>query len=323
MPEFLKRNSAKLVHQRQRRTIFICSVIVLMSVLSAIGLVICEPSKFGGLDDNDENGSGTVAPHIVRTFNTNETQLTTTEREKEIKLNVYVSATIHHNITINGPIAVNNVKPESTVDNQQQQQQPTYAILESIITDNFTTNTSTLTSAPASSIVRKSIANALNLSQSAMPTINLLENSLESFEDSNRAIILMNATNENENGTVLFSIANMKTHNDDKNSECSHPEYIVFTWILCLTALATALKLYFLVKSVMAIILVACYSILIWKVFPSILAKQILQEEQSRAGMPLSIQMFILLAVFLVMVGYHARLVEVGCLIFTCLWFLF
>lgn len=45
--------------------------------------------------------------------------------------------------------------------------------------------------------------------------------------------------------------------------DCPHPEYIVFTWVLCMIALATALKLYYLIKLFLAIVMVAVYAILI------------------------------------------------------------
>lgn len=37
---------------------------------------------------------------------------------------------------------------------------------------------------------------------------------------------------------------------------CIRPEYIVFTWILCLIALASSLKLYYIVKTALATIIV-------------------------------------------------------------------
>lgn len=45
--------------------------------------------------------------------------------------------------------------------------------------------------------------------------------------------------------------------------DCPHPEYIVFTWVLCMIALATALKLYYLIKLFLAIVMVAIYTDLI------------------------------------------------------------
>lgn len=44
---------------------------------------------------------------------------------------------------------------------------------------------------------------------------------------------------------------------------CVRPEYIVFTWILCLIALASALKLYYLVKTALATVIVSVYAVLI------------------------------------------------------------
>lgn len=61
------------------------------------------------------------------------------------------------------------------------------------------------------------------------------------------------------------------TTNFDKRSEninkCVHPEYIVFSWVLCLIALATALKLYYLIKTFLAVILVIVYTVFILKPF--------------------------------------------------------
>lgn len=45
--------------------------------------------------------------------------------------------------------------------------------------------------------------------------------------------------------------------------DCPHPEYIVFTWVLCLIALAAALKLYYLIKLFLALVMVAVYTSLI------------------------------------------------------------
>lgn len=45
---------------------------------------------------------------------------------------------------------------------------------------------------------------------------------------------------------------------------CIPPEYMVFTWILCLIALASALKLYYLVKTALALVIVTVYTVLIF-----------------------------------------------------------
>lgn len=93
--------------------------------------------------------------------------------------------------------------------------------------------------------------------------------------------------------------------------KCIHPEYMVFSWILCLIALNSALKLYFLVKFFMASSMVSCFAILILFVFTEDFNRFSYEEEKTCLGIPLAAQMLVLLGTFLVMVTYHARLVEV------------
>ncbi|XP_029040483.1 adenylyl cyclase 78C-like isoform X1 [Osmia bicornis bicornis] len=90
---------------------------------------------------------------------------------------------------------------------------------------------------------------------------------------------------------------------------CVQPEYIVFTWILCLIALASALKLYYLVKTALATIIVSVYAVLILLVCKDFFS--IPDDEKDSPSIPLSAQMLTFLLVFLVMVTYHGRLVEV------------
>ncbi|XP_026298874.1 adenylate cyclase type 8-like isoform X2 [Apis mellifera] len=89
---------------------------------------------------------------------------------------------------------------------------------------------------------------------------------------------------------------------------CVRPEYIVFTWILCLIALASALKLYYLVKTALATIIVSIYAVLILVVCKDFFT---VPNEEDSMSIPLSAQMLTFLLVFLVMVTYHGRLVEV------------
>lgn len=106
--------------------------------------------------------------------------------------------------------------------------------------------------------------------------------------------------------------ADFSRYLNDNRESCSHPEYLVFTWVLCLIALATGLKLYYLVKTFMASIMVCLYAILISIVFPEVFENASTEsDDNSKYGMPLTARMNILLIVFLTMVTYHARLVEV------------
>lgn len=117
-----------------------------------------------------------------------------------------------------------------------------------------------------------------------------------------------------EQSTQYEALSILIRSSDESSSlegSCVHKEYVVFTWVLCLVSLATALKLYYLVKAIMALGMVAFYTALILIRFRSdnlIFSLDNLKE----TGMPLGVQMLILLITFLVMVCYHARLVEVS-----------
>jgi hypothetical protein len=41
LPKFLRNSSATLVHDRSRRTVFVCGTVILMSAASSIGLIMC------------------------------------------------------------------------------------------------------------------------------------------------------------------------------------------------------------------------------------------------------------------------------------------
>lgn len=56
-------------------------------------------------------------------------------------------------------------------------------------------------------------------------------------------------------------------------NNCFRPEYIVYTWILCLIALASALKLYYLVKTVLATLIVSIYAVVILVVSKDVFLK--------------------------------------------------
>lgn len=51
---------------------------------------------------------------------------------------------------------------------------------------------------------------------------------------------------------------------------CVHPEYLVFTWVMCLVALATTLKLYFIIKTLLALFMVTFYALLVIVGYPRI-----------------------------------------------------
>lgn len=60
----------------------------------------------------------------------------------------------------------------------------------------------------------------------------------------------------------------------DKRDECDHLEYVIFTWIMCLVALATTLKLYYLVKTFLAMIMTTAYALLVLLPFKCVCESQ-------------------------------------------------
>lgn len=240
LPSCLKINSAKLVHQRRRRTLFICGVIVSMCMLSAIGLILCPTNSYNG------NVDSTYSANLSKTIS---------ERDST----VFVSQTFQRNITIRTPTS----GVASAIS------------LVSLVNESITN--------ASDEIVRHTLANALT--------------PLESFEQSHRPQALSR-----------YSRSPMDSSIEDPKG-CVHQEYIVFTWVLCLVSLATALKLYYLVKAIMALGMVAFYTTFIFIRFP--LEESFSLMNLKDRGMPLGVQMIILLITFLIMVCYHARLVEV------------
>ncbi|KAH9634450.1 hypothetical protein HF086_008284 [Spodoptera exigua] len=88
--------------------------------------------------------------------------------------------------------------------------------------------------------------------------------------------------------------------------ECYRPEYVVFTWVLCLVALTSVLKLYYLIKTLLATVNVLMYCILLLRFY-----NYKNYNQSTHTTLPAYVQMLILMAVFLVVVIYHGRLVEV------------
>ncbi|KAM3960148.1 adenylyl cyclase 78C [Aphomia sociella] len=87
--------------------------------------------------------------------------------------------------------------------------------------------------------------------------------------------------------------------------ECYRPEYVVLTWVLCLVALTSILKLYYLIKTCLAIVNVAMYTILL------LIFYNFNYDTNSGSELKYYVQMLIVLMMFLVVVVYHARLIEV------------
>jgi hypothetical protein len=66
----------------------------------------------------------------------------------------------------------------------------------------------------------------------------------------------------------------LDTNGDREPEQCFAPEYIVYTWVLCLVALATALKLYYLVKTTLASAMVTIFTTLILVAYKEVFDKE-------------------------------------------------
>jgi hypothetical protein len=69
-------------------------------------------------------------------------------------------------------------------------------------------------------------------------------------------------TTMTEVNSVLGCGSNSNDSNPEKCEQCPALVYIVCTWVLCLVALATALKLYYLVKTTLATVMVSVFTTL-------------------------------------------------------------
>ncbi|KAF4521470.1 hypothetical protein B566_EDAN001767 [Ephemera danica] len=92
--------------------------------------------------------------------------------------------------------------------------------------------------------------------------------------------------------------------------ECRPAEYVVFTWVLCFIALASTLKVHYMVKTCLAFTLFIVFTLMILVAYPNVFQEH--SDEGYGGGfLPMWAQMLVLLLLFLVVVSYHARLVEI------------
>ncbi|XP_044266273.1 adenylyl cyclase 78C-like [Tribolium madens] len=97
--------------------------------------------------------------------------------------------------------------------------------------------------------------------------------------------------------TLIIEVKNLK--------EDGHPENVVFSWIIYLFALATAIRINYRIKITLALLIVSLYAILVsigpYRIFFFPSDTDILQH----------LQFPVLLVTFFLLIFYHARLIEV------------
>ncbi|XP_019763467.2 adenylate cyclase type 8 isoform X2 [Dendroctonus ponderosae] len=289
-PQYLQKISSTLVHNRNTRTAFICMVIIVMALSSSVSLFKSYPAGCSVSDDpaNDTSTSATTAAQVQAALLLQKTVVDVPEievknLEQELTLNLTLSAKLNTGITLK------NVNC-------------TGECLKA-----FVDKLHYLFSNDSSDTVLKFSSSERNITQILLGKRKKRSLNRPGNLDRIDAILLKRSHSSKppvEQTDVTFA------EPCSDSSYCKHPEYIVFTWVLCMIALATALKLYYLVKLMLTLLMVGVYTILILVPYKPFF-DQVNAIVTDGVVTPLSAQMLILLGVFLIMVAYHARLVEV------------
>lgn len=303
LPKNLQKTSSMLVHNRMSRTTFICIIVILMSAASSISLLLCQMPVAEEYDDDILNPiTATSKSHhdstenvqqvlglnevsLVQplyliavgplTPNQNVTKPLINEIQNELPIiqtdtvvknnsvvNIFVTATIHHNITINS----DDPKTANCTEDCIKQ-----LVLDQTL--NFTN----------SNLLEQSL-NLTNSPQSENKRRKRFDvefSDVEAVKESNRKLAMK------QEAEMVQQQQHETPENDEEEDdepeilprECIHPEYVVFTWVLCLVALATALKLYYLVKTCLAIIMVTVYTLLIMLAYPDAFHDPVLERK--------------------------------------------
>lgn len=312
LPESLQKMSSTLVHNRKSRTAFICGVIILMAFASS-AMLISETNEY------EPSGSSTESTtQLSSTLHRTDIKISDVDSSKnnkrssgddflvpqqQINMNLYLTAVIHHNITVNEPkmFNINEQNCNRTCMKNFVNMVGFEEVIKSM--SNFKINSSISIQEDTTNIVKSDgITNDSNkTSMDDYEDLNGTSQNIEtrcsySTETNQKTNCDVVRIKRNVLGSVNFSFANIldskrldvsnnnvqvvdaSTYEVSNNSYvepenvkvCDHPEYIVFTWVLCLIALATALKLYYLIKTFLAIIMVAVYTILILVFFENV-----------------------------------------------------
>lgn len=263
-PQQLQKISSTLAHNRNTRTAFICILIIVMSLSSSVSLLKNYPQN--NVEEQSTNSSysrdySQTNPTLLLQRDSFEVpEIEVKNMEQELTVNLTLSAKLNTGITLKninctgdcfkgfisklnklfsndtnigsdststdsvGSILLGRRKKRSTAD--------TYKI-KSILSKKY----------PVPDSPKTAQCSSLVLDYTDQPKKRSV--STDNF-------YLRENSDQADNSTVSIC-----------DTYCKHPEYIVFTWVLCMIALATALKLYYLVKLLLTLVMVAIYTILI------------------------------------------------------------
>lgn len=269
LPTSLQNISFTLMHNRKSRTAFICGVIILMSVASSVRLLT-------SLIDVSPCNTSVDSERFV------------TKNTEEVIMNLFLTASIQQNITVLDSkvitfnesacdeICMRHFIDLSKMENVMKNS-GNFSITHMILNrDNYENNDTTLFSN----------LNNKNVSYHFYESTNLVSNRNENGCELNTETCSRNRmkrasmiTNVTFNKTAHNKIQSLNKLRDKGlntltkqvffenanaiSTDKEYLEYIVFTWVLCLVALATALKLYYLIKTFLAVVMIVVYVILI------------------------------------------------------------
>ncbi|XP_066603528.1 adenylyl cyclase 78C-like isoform X2 [Prorops nasuta] len=313
-PIYLQHTSSMLVHNKQHRTIFICAVISLMAFTSIISVIACpnQARRYQEAFVSEQHEPVSPPP-------TSQTMLQHHQHPRELSENLQRLDLVRDKI-LEKKLNDTNWYQEST-----DEQKVTLGIDRLILTFLKT----------ALKEEKESVQNETNFEVKLTHVVNGRTNIRDKKEifrfyryehfgpgskrhyrrfmqkKDHENIVLRKMLSISEDKPRIEASRKYYDENEDDlfGASCLRPEYIVFTWILCLIALASALKLYYLVKTALATVIVSIYAVLIFVVCKDLFSTNV--ERDTVSTIPLSAQMLVFLVVFLIMVTYHGRLVEV------------
>lgn len=243
LPTYLQHASSMLVHNKQHRTIFICSVISLMAGTSIVGVLACPTS----------------IQRYPEALVLEQQQLVTPALQPEPL--VATSVGLDQLILTFLETALREETPEerrhrrdSAEKNQTMSQGSNSLEMEFTRTVNDKAGL-------ANGRRRKEFFRFYRHEQHRRL---LLRRHYRGFARDRRSddVVLRKILSTSEVEPRTEALLAMD-YDEDARTSCVRSEYIVFTWILCLIALASALKLYYLVKTALATVIVSVYAVLI------------------------------------------------------------
>lgn len=243
LPNYLQHSSAMLVHNKQHRTIFICSVISLMALTSVISVLACPT---GRSYPETLIYDGILSPRTDVSIERNQDAVTTSSAGLDRLILSFIEEALsdeaaRESKSIDQPIAKNRTVSHESSNIEVK--------LTHVVDRNDLART----------LSRREFFRFYRYEKhyGARRHHRRFARKREAGLRSRKALsIVDDLSTTNSTDSLLIE-------EDAHDRSCLRPEYIVFTWILCLIALASALKLYYLVKTGLATIIVMMYAILI------------------------------------------------------------